>query len=98
MDQLRALRYFSKVVETGSFTRAAKAFDVPTSSLSRRIADLEKTLGANLLKRSTRVVQVTEIGQLYYKQVQDILHQQSEHRKCNKRLLPNHHKHERYEE
>lgn len=73
MDQLRALRYFSKVVETGSFTRAAEAFAVPTSSLSRRIADLEKTLGANLLKRSTRVVQVTEIGQLYYKQVQDIL-------------------------
>ncbi|MEM1401859.1 MAG: LysR substrate-binding domain-containing protein [Pseudomonadota bacterium] len=75
MDQLRALRYFSKVVETGSFTRAAKEFSVPPSSLSRRIADLEKDLGANLLKRSTRVVQVTEIGQLYYRQVQDILFQ-----------------------
>ena len=75
MDQLRALRYFSKVVETGSFTRAAEAFSVPPSSLSRRIADLEKTLGANLLKRSTRVVQVTEIGQIYFKQVQDILTQ-----------------------
>ena len=75
MDQLRALRYFIKVVETGSFTRAAEAFSVPPSSLSRRIADLEKTLGANLLKRSTRVVQVTEIGQLYFKQVQEILAQ-----------------------
>lgn len=75
MDQLRALRYFSKVVETGSFTRAAEHFSVPPSSLSRRVADLEKILGANLLKRSTRVVQVTEIGQLYYRQVQDILFQ-----------------------
>jgi len=75
MDQLRALRYFSKVVETGSFTKAAKKFSVPASSLSRRIADLEKSLGANLLKRTTRVVQVTEIGQLYYKQVQDVLAQ-----------------------
>ena len=75
MDQLRALRYFTKVVETGSFTRAAEAFSVPPSSLSRRIADLEKSLGANLLKRSTRVVHVTEIGQLYYQQVQDILFQ-----------------------
>ena len=75
MDQLRALRYFSKVVETGSFTRAAEEFSVPPSSLSRRIADLEKDLGASLLKRSTRVVQVTEIGQLYYRQVQDILFQ-----------------------
>ena len=46
MDQLRALRYFRKVVETGSFTRAAKVFDVPPSSLSRRVADLEKSLGA----------------------------------------------------
>ena len=73
MDQLRALRYFAKVVEAGSFTRAAADFSVPPSSLSRRIADLEKSLGGNLLKRSTRVVQVTEIGQLYYQQVRDIL-------------------------
>ena len=73
MDQLRALRYFSKVVETGSFTKAAATFSVPASSLSRRIADLERSLGANLLKRTTRVVQVTEIGQLYYTQVQDVL-------------------------
>lgn len=75
MDQLRALRYFAKVVETGSFTRAAAEFSVPPSSLSRRVADLEKSLGANLLKRSTRVVKVTEIGQIYFRQVQDILFQ-----------------------
>jgi DNA-binding transcriptional LysR family regulator len=75
MDQLRALRYFSKVVETGSFTRAAEAFSVPPSSLSRRIADLENSLGATLLKRTTRSVQLTEVGQLYYQQVQDVLYQ-----------------------
>lgn len=75
MDHLRALRYFTKVVETGSFTLAAKTFSVPPSSLSRRIADLEKNLGASLLKRSTRAVQVTEIGQQYFNQVQDILRQ-----------------------
>lgn len=57
----------------GSFTRAAEVFSVPPSSLSRRVADLEKNLGANLLKRSTRSVQLTEIGQLYFNQVQDIL-------------------------
>lgn len=73
MDELKALRYFSKVVETGSFTKAASVFDVPPSSLSRRVANLEASLGATLLKRSTRVVQVTEIGLLYYQQVQDIL-------------------------
>jgi len=75
MDELRALRYFSKVVETGSFTKAASLFSVPPSSLSRRVADLENNLGATLLKRSTRVVKVTEIGQTYYEQIQQVLHQ-----------------------
>ncbi len=75
MDELRALRYFAEVVETGSFTLAAKAFSVPPSSVSRRVSDLEQALGATLLKRSTRLVQVTEIGQTYYQQVRDILHQ-----------------------
>ncbi|MDV7105825.1 LysR substrate-binding domain-containing protein [Vibrio sp. TH_r3] len=75
MDQLRAIRYFSKVVETGSFTKAANTFNVPPSSLSRRIADLEKSLGATLLKRSTRIVKLTEVGQIYYNDVQQILNQ-----------------------
>jgi DNA-binding transcriptional LysR family regulator len=75
MDQLRAIRYFSKVAETGSFTKAARAFAVPPSSLSRRIADLEKSLGATLLKRTTRVVKLTEVGRIYYNDIQDILNQ-----------------------
>lgn len=75
MDQLRAIRYFCKVVETGSFTNAATTFNVPPSSLSRRVADLERSLGATLLKRSTRVVRLTEIGRTYYNQVNDILRQ-----------------------
>ncbi|MGV2870941.1 LysR family transcriptional regulator [Colwellia sp. E150_009] len=73
MDQLRAIRYFSKVVETGSFTKAASTLKVPPSSLSRRVADLEKSLGATLLKRSTRIVKLTEVGQIYYNDVQQIL-------------------------
>ena len=75
MDQLRAIRYFSKVVETGSFTKAASVFNVPPSSLSRRVADLEKSLGATLLKRSTRIVKLTEVGQIYYNDMQQILNQ-----------------------
>ena len=75
MDQLRAIRYFSKVVETGSFTKAAKAFDVPPSSLSRRVSDLEKSLGATPLQRSTRIVKLTEVGRVYYNDVQQILNQ-----------------------
>lgn len=73
MDQLRALKYFVQVVETGSFTKAASMFSVPPSSLSRRVADLEKSIGATLLKRSTRVVTLTEIGQRYYDEVSEII-------------------------
>jgi len=73
MDQLRAIKYFVKVVEHGSFNKAAEFFSVSASSLSRRIADLEKSLGATLLKRTTRTVSLTEIGQIYYKQVSEVL-------------------------
>lgn len=75
LDQLRAIKYFSKVVETGSFTKAANAFKVPPSSLSRRVSDLEKSLGATLLKRSTRIVKLTEVGQVYYDDMQQVLDQ-----------------------
>jgi len=73
MDQMLALKYFCKVAETGSFTGAAKTFSVPPSSISRRISDLEASLGTHLFKRSTRVVKLTEIGQIYFEQVNDIL-------------------------
>lgn len=75
MDQLRAIRYFVKVAESGSFSRAARHFNVPPSSLSRRVADLESHLGATLLKRSTRVVRLTEIGEHYFHDVTRLLTQ-----------------------
>lgn len=73
MDQLRALKYFVAVAQTGSFTQAAARFDVPPSSLSRRVADLEASLGATLLKRTTRVVKLTEVGRNYFQQVDAII-------------------------
>lgn len=73
MDKLRALRYFAKVVETENFTEAAKAFAIPASSISRRIKDLETSLGISLFMRSTRAVRLTELGKLYYEEVKNIL-------------------------
>jgi len=73
MDKLRALKYFASVAQTGSFTQSASAFSVPPSSLSRRIADLEESLGATLFKRSTRMVKLTEVGESYLQQVSKIL-------------------------
>jgi len=75
MDELKAIRYFIKVVDLASFTHAARYFRVPTSSLSRRVSDLEKQLGASLLTRSTRVVKLTEIGHQYYQEMQPLLAQ-----------------------
>lgn len=65
MDRLRAIEYFMKVAELGSFTAAATALGVPASSVSRRIQDLEDDLGTTLLHRTTRNVGLTELGALY---------------------------------
>jgi len=69
MDKLRALHYLVKVADTLSFSRAARVFGVPTSSISRRITDLEADLGVQLLHRTTRTVRLTEIGARYLEQV-----------------------------
>lgn len=69
MDKLKALNYFLKVAHTLSFTEAAREFEVPASSISRRIAELEASLGTELLHRTTRMVRLTEAGELYLEQV-----------------------------
>lgn len=73
MDKIRALRYFRRVSELNSFSAAAKEFNVPASSISRRIKDLEYELGVELVQRSTRYVNTTELGQLYYQRIDDVL-------------------------
>jgi DNA-binding transcriptional LysR family regulator len=73
MDKIRALRYFLKVAETSSFTTTANAFSVPASSVSRRIRDLEAELKVELFHRSTRVVKLSALGQVYYEQIIEIV-------------------------
>ncbi|WP_116793744.1 LysR family transcriptional regulator [Achromobacter dolens] len=66
MDQLTAIRAFSRVVEAGSFTRAADSLDMPNATLSKLVQDLETHLGVRLLQRTTRRVTVTPEGRDYY--------------------------------
>jgi DNA-binding transcriptional LysR family regulator len=66
MIDRNAMALFVKVVENNSFSQAARREGVPVSTVSRKIMDLEKTLGARLLERSTRKLRLTEIGQDYY--------------------------------
>ena len=65
MDHLRDLALFVAVAEVKSFTKAAALLRIPTSTLSRRIAELEASMELKLLVRSTRQVELTEAGALY---------------------------------
>lgn len=56
---------FVKVVEHGGFSAAARALDLPKTTVSRRIQELERRLGAALLKRTTRRLGLTEAGSVY---------------------------------
>jgi DNA-binding transcriptional LysR family regulator len=62
MIDLNSLAIFAKVVETRSFSEAAKRLNIPISTVSRRVAELEDQLGVGLLERSTRNLRLTDIG------------------------------------
>lgn len=70
---LRAHRFFAMVVTTGSFSAAARHFQVPASSVSRFIASLEQELGQQLLYRNSRSVKLTDAGERYYTQIRSVL-------------------------
>lgn len=57
---------FIKVVQTGSFSAAARLLGLPTSTVSNRVAMLEKRLGITLLQRTTRRLHLTDAGQVYF--------------------------------
>ena len=65
MHDLNLMRIFAEVVEAGSFSGAARQLDVSRSAVSKAVANLEKTLGARLLHRSTRHLSLTEVGAAY---------------------------------
>ena len=67
------LKLFTTVVELGSFTAAANALDLPRANVSRRINDLEKSLGIQLFFRTTRSLSLTKSGELYYKELLNAL-------------------------
>ncbi|MFO1406340.1 MAG: LysR family transcriptional regulator [Steroidobacteraceae bacterium] len=73
MDRLQALTSFAKVVEFGSFARAAERLGVSTSAVSRQVADLEAHLETRLLNRTTRRLSLTESGQVYYERCVQLL-------------------------
>lgn len=73
MDKLSVMRAFCRIVERGSFTRAAEDVGVSPALLSREISRLEAGLGVALITRTTRRMTLTETGRAYYDEAQSIL-------------------------
>lgn len=73
MDRLDAMRLFVRIVERHSFTAAAHDVDVPRSTVTQVIRQMEERLGVRLLQRTTRVVRPTLDGEAYYRRCVAIL-------------------------
>ena len=73
MHDLNDVQFFAAVVENQGFSAAARTLNLPKSSVSRRIANLEARLGVRLIERSTRSLRLTEVGVLFYERCRAIL-------------------------
>lgn len=73
MDKIYAMKLFVRVAERESFSRAAEDIGLPKGSVSRQIQALEHQLGIRLLHRTTRRVQLTQDGMVYYERAKDLL-------------------------
>jgi LysR family transcriptional regulator for bpeEF and oprC len=66
MDQLFCMRVFARVVEQGSFARAAEDLDLAPATATNAVAELEKRLKVRLLHRTTRRLSLTDEGRVFY--------------------------------
>lgn len=73
MDRLKSIQTFTRVASTASFAKAAELLGISRGAVSRHISELEAHLGAPLLRRSTRHVSLTEIGERYFQDCCDVL-------------------------
>jgi DNA-binding transcriptional LysR family regulator len=64
---LDGIAIFVKVLQAGSFSRAAKLLGMPNSTVSAKVSALEKRLGVTLLQRTTRKLRATQAGEAYYR-------------------------------
>ncbi|MGI8894042.1 MAG: LysR substrate-binding domain-containing protein [Casimicrobiaceae bacterium] len=73
IDRFQVITAFVRVVETGSFVRAADRLDVSVSAISRQVAELEAHLDARLLHRTTRRLSLTESGRAFHERCLQLL-------------------------
>lgn len=73
MDRFQSMQLFTRIVELGSFTRAAGALDIPRATATHAMKELEARLGTRLLERTTRQVRPTLDGQAFYERCVHLL-------------------------
>ena len=73
MDELKRVGVFTKVVQAGSFSEAARRLGVAKSAVSKQIGLLEDEVGVRLLNRTTRKLSLTEAGRIYYHHCEHIV-------------------------
>ncbi|MGH1351697.1 MAG: LysR family transcriptional regulator [Methyloligellaceae bacterium] len=73
MSELEEIRVFVQLVESSNATRAAEKLGVAVSAVSRRMKDLETRLGVQLLNRTTRRMNLTEAGAIYFRRCRQII-------------------------
>ncbi len=73
MDRFQAISAFARVVETGSFVRAAERLGMSVSAVSRQVSELESHLDSRLLNRTTRRLSLTESGRVFYERCVQLL-------------------------
>jgi len=73
MDRVESMRVFARVAETGSFTAAARSLGRSKASVSQTVSQLEERVGARLLQRTTRRVELTRDGALFHERCRDLL-------------------------
>ncbi|CAN7781189.1 LysR family transcriptional regulator [Caballeronia sp. LjRoot34] len=78
MDRLAAIEIFIRVVDTGSFSAAARHYDLGQPAVSKAIAQLEEWLGVKLLLRSTRALTPTEAGTSFYQRARRAIEETDE--------------------
>lgn len=59
------LLIFAQVAESRGFSAASRVLDIPKSTMSRRVSELEAVLGVRLLQRTTRTLSLTDVGRAY---------------------------------
>lgn len=74
-QDLNQIRVFTKVVECKSFIRASRELDIPKSTVSRKIAELEDRIGVQLLYRTSRSLSLTDAGAVYFEHCSQIMEQ-----------------------